>query len=83
MLNDGHVQALYDFAVHDPNDEQKLRGDWWDRGMPGLLLRIGKRDLTWCFLRHRRVHGKRHVIWRKLGRWPAMNVKAARMQRQP
>ena len=78
VLNDGHVQALYDFAVRDPNDEQGLRGDWWDRGMPGLLLRIGKRDLTWCFLRHRRVHGKRHVIWRKLGRWPPVNVKAAR-----
>jgi hypothetical protein len=65
VLSDGRVQALYDFAVRDPNDEQGLRGDWWDRGMPGLLLRIGKRDLSWCFLRHRRVHGKRHVIHRR------------------
>lgn len=63
-LNDGYVEALQESA----EGEVKI----------GLRVRVGKRRVTWSFLKEHRIHGKRGVSFKRLGFFPAMDTKAAR-----
>ncbi|MGD0023612.1 MAG: tyrosine-type recombinase/integrase [Xanthobacteraceae bacterium] len=46
--------------------------------MNGLRIRIGKHRHTWTFYKETMFRGKRSIVCRRLGYWPAMNVDAAR-----
>ena len=41
----------------------------WDKGVPGLRLRIGKRAVTWQYFSQRRDHGDRAHTFKTLGRY--------------
>jgi len=75
-FTDASVDALADFARDD--EYGAMRGDYWDAQVPGLVLRVGVRKLTWSILRQKREHGTRRAIWRTLGTYPTMNVAATR-----
>jgi hypothetical protein len=70
-LTDGHVEALSEFA----EGEIKV---FWDSEVKGLQVRVGKHRVTWSFLKEHRVHGRRGVTFKRLGFFPAMDVKKAR-----
>ena len=70
-LTDGYVEALHEFA----EGEVKIA---WDRDVRGLQVRVGRRRVTWLFLKEHRIHGKRGVSFKRLGFFPAMDTKAAR-----
>ena len=73
LLTDTYVSAVQDFAegaVHTV----------WDSRVPGLQVRVGKRRTTWVYFQQRRVHGKRETTYKRLGFWPATDVKEARKQ---
>ena len=74
-FTDARVDALADFK----GDEFGVkRGEYWDAKVPGLMLRVGVRKLTWSFFRQRRQAGKRVAVCRTLGAYPDMNITAAR-----
>ena len=70
-LTDGHVEALSEFA----EGEIKV---FWDSEVKGLQVRVGKHRVTWSFLKEHRIHGRRGVTFKRLGFFPAMDVKQAR-----
>jgi len=53
-------------------------GRWPDIRVRGLYLHLGPRRSVWRFLAQQRVNGKRSSTFNTIGRWPQMNVIAAR-----
>jgi integrase len=75
-LTDGLIDAWTDFDFGDKPDA-KARVVW-DANVRGLQIRVGKKRVTWSFLKEHRRGDKRSTTFRRLGFWPGMSVNEAR-----
>lgn len=64
------ASAIADFA--DPG------ALFWDTGVHGLRLRVGKYRATWSYFKEHSIHGKRSATCKTLGHYPSMGIDAAR-----
>jgi uncharacterized protein (DUF2252 family) len=75
-LTDRLIDAWTDFDFADKPDA-KARVVW-DANVRGLQIRVGKKRVTWSFLKEHRRGDKRSTTFRRLGFWPSMSVNEAR-----
>jgi integrase len=76
-LTDGRCQSLYDFRN---TEESLVAGEYYDKRVPGLFLRVGRRAVTWYFRADHRSGGKHIVTSKTLGRFPETGINSAREQ---
>jgi integrase len=78
-LSDTYVARQSDFAragvLEDFSDAGPIV---WDDRVRGLHARFGRHRTTWIYQREHRTHGDRGVTYKRLGFYPAMNLKDAR-----
>jgi integrase len=73
LKDDDHVRALVKLTKHAESYGSVYR----DAGRRHLLLRIGKRQVSFYFFSERMLRGKRTTTSKLLGHWPGLSATAA------